>query len=165
VTRRLVLVAALGAAWTGSAYASASFQNFPITGVSIERAKLGGSVTFYERFFGKPFIEENLESGFRRVTFTKRAVAVYFHANSRAIAIVTWHRGDATGAGVGPCRPSAQLHAAYGSRLRPLRLGGRVVGYRFGTLSFGIQARLISAVMLAQPSVPSFILSNSPACP
>ena len=82
-----------------------------------------------------------------------------------AIGIVVWDEQYRTAARVGPCSTAAQLKRAYGTRLRPFRLQGKVVGYRLGRLFFAVEdGKRVGVVQLSSTALPPYAALNSLSC-
>jgi len=136
-----------------------------ITQTSIAGAKLGLSRTAYRKpFGGKPKIAR-LEGGLTRLDFPRNASVFFRSSGGGAIGIVVWGEQYRTAARVGPCSTAAQLKRAYGARLHPFRLQGKVVGYRLGRLFFAVEdGRHVGVVQLSAGRLPVFAALNSLSC-
>lgn len=161
--RRLLAAALLVAAPAASAAARAA-----ITPSSIAGAKLGLSAPAYKRILGAPAVKGELEGGFSRLTFPRRKTEVYFRRIGTAgpgYVVATWNRSYRTAEGVGPCSTVARLKAAYGARLKPFTVEGRVVAYALGSLIFTVEgARRVKVVALGKGRRATFIALNVTEC-
>ena len=112
-----------------------------------------------------------------------RKIAVFYRASayravqrgtSRALEIVTWNRHDRTPTGVGPCSSVGELHAAYGSALKPVAkntINGHVYRVLVGnSLFFAVgpppHPTRVSSVALLADALPeaSYDALSSPPC-
>ena len=79
--------------------------------------------------------------------------------------MVVWDEQYRTAARVGPCSTAAQLKRAYGTRLRPFRLQGKMVGYRLGRLFFAVEdGKRVGVVQLSSTALPPYAALNSLSC-
>ena len=167
--RRLILAAAAVVVIAGAAVGSligtrASHAAATITPTAIRGQKLGSRDSDYTRAFGTAggLISLRYPQNYYFRAFEDRKVKVYYvspthqaiqRGKVRAVEITTWNSGDRTKEGVGPCSTVAQLKAAYGSRLKPVKgniIDGKVYGYTVGkTLFFAI----------GNPPNPTFVQS------
>ena len=145
--------------------AAATAPVLRITQTSIAGAKLGLSRTAYRKpFGGKPKIAR-LEGGLTRLDFPRNASVFFRSSGGGAIGIVVWGEQYRTAVRVGPCSTAAQLKRAYGARLLPFRLQGKVVGYRLGRLFFAVEdGRHVGVVQLSAGRLPVFAALNSLSC-
>ena len=160
---RFACVAVVALALAGVATATAPVLR--ITQTSIAGAKLGLSRTAYRKpFGGKPKIAR-LEGGLTRLDFPRNASVFFRSSGGGAIGIVVWGEQYRTAARVGPCSTAAQLKRAYGARLRPFRLQGKVVGYRLGRLFFAVEdGKRVGVAQLSTAKLPPFAALNSLSC-
>ncbi len=133
--------------------------------VAVGGAQLERNLGYYKAVFAGPLREDRLEGGLGRLVWPREGVEVYhpWTAN-RATGIVTWNRRFRTGKGIGPCSTTAALRRAYGTRLAPFRLAGRVVGYRLGRLFFATESARVGAVQLSTAELPPYAALNAPEC-
>lgn len=122
---------------------------------SIAGAKLGLRAAAYKRLLGKPVRKDFLQqpSGWSRLFFAKRKVAVYFKPGGRKAAVITtWNPAYKTAERIGPCSSIDELKTAYGDEVKPSppdTLGDhdadptndRVYAYTVGKLIFGANGR------------------------
>ena len=145
--------------------AAATAPDFPITQTSIGAAKLGLPRTAYRKPFGGAPGVARLEGGLTRLDFPRRASVFFRSSGGGAIGIVVWGEQYRTAARVGPCSTAAQLKRAYGTRLRPFRLQGKLMGYRLGRLFFAVEdGRQVGVVQLSTDKLPVFAALNSLSC-
>ena len=136
-----------------------------ITQISIAGAKLGLSRTVYRKPFGGAPKLARLEGGLTRLDFPRNASVFFRSSGGGAIGIVVWDEQYRTAARVGPCSTAAQLKRAYGTRLRPFRLQGKVVGYRLGRLFFAVEdGKRVGVVQLSSTALPPYAALNSLSC-
>jgi len=136
-----------------------------ITQISIAGAKLGLSRTAYRKPFGGAPKLARLEGGLTRLDFPRNASVFFRSSGGGAIGIVVWDEQYRTAARVGPCSTAAQLKRAYGTRLRPFRLQGKVVGYRLGRLFFAVEdGKRVGVVQLSSTALPPYAALNSLSC-
>ena len=156
-----VLLAALVLA--GSALATAPV--FRITQTSVAGTKLGLARAAYRKPFGGAPKVAQLEGGLTRLDYPRYASVFFRSRGGGAIGIVVWSEQYRTAARVGPCSSAAQLKRAYGTRLQPFRLQGKVVGYRLGRLFFAVEnGKKVGVVQLSSSALPSYAALNSPSC-
>lgn len=159
--RRLVLVAFVLLAAAPAAWATAPVLR--VTQTSIAGAKLAQSQASYRTAFGGRPTVSRLEGGRTRLDYPRSASV--FLRSGRAIGIVVWGEQYRTAARVGPCATKAQLQRAYGAKLAPFRVAGKVVGYRLGRLFFEVKdARTVGAVQLSTSTLPPYAALNSLRC-
>ncbi len=153
------------AAFVLAGIAGATAPVLRITQTSIAGAELGRSRTAYRKPFGGNPKIARLEGGLTRLDFPRNASVVFRSSGGGAIGIVVWGEQYRTGARVGPCSTTTQLKRAYGTRLRPFRLQGKVVGYRLGRLFFAVEdGRHVGVVQLSAGTLPVFAALNSLSC-
>jgi hypothetical protein len=162
--RRIVLapiVAALCIAPVGSARTAVG-----ITSASVIGIKLGMTHAQARALLGKPVRVDRLEDGYDRLVSERKKVEAYFRTGAKGVVVVaTWIRVLRTDEQVGPCSTVPALKAAYGSRLRPFRQGGRVIAYRLGNLIFATPAGTrVTAVAVGRGTVAIYVALNVPAC-
>ncbi len=158
---RFACVAVSALALAGNA--AATHTQYRITQTSISDAKLGLPEATYAQAFGRPRYNQ-LEDGFKRIDYARRA-SVFFRSKGGAIGIVVWGKQYRTDARVGPCSTVAQLKRAYGARLKPFRVQGKVVGYRLDRLFFAVEdGKRVGVVQLSSSALPSYAALNSLSC-
>jgi hypothetical protein len=137
-----------------------------ITSDYIVGIKLGMTHAKARVLLGKPVLVGRLEDGYDRLGSDRQKVEVYFRTGSRgAVVVATWNRTLKTDEQIGPCSTVAALKAAYGSRLRPFRQGGRVIAYRLGTLIFTAEGgRRVGVVALGRGTAATYVALNVPEC-
>ena len=122
---------------------------------SIAGAKVGLRAAAYKRLLGKPVRKDFLQqpSGWWRLVFARRKVAVYFKPGARKAAVVTtWNPAYKTAKAIGPCSKIEDLKTAYGDELKASPPGtmndhdsdptnDRVYAYTVGKLIFGAYGR------------------------
>lgn len=115
---------------------------------------------------GKPVRVDRLEDGYDRLVSEKMKVEAYFRTGATGVVVVTtWNRGLQTDEQVGPCSTVAALKAAYGSRLRPFRQGGKAVAYRLGNLIFTTEGgKRVGVVALGRGTAAVYVALNAPEC-
>lgn len=134
-----------------------------ITQTSIAGAKLAQSQASYRTAFGGRPTVSRLEGGLTRLDYP-RSASVFFRSG-RAIGIVVWGEQYRTAARVGPCSTKTQLRRAYGTKLSPFRVAGKVAGYRLERLFFEVQnGRTVGAVQLSTSTLPPYAALNSTRC-
>jgi tRNA A-37 threonylcarbamoyl transferase component Bud32 len=147
----LAVLATAGAASIGAFVATRGTDTAPvsISPAAIAGGRLGLSRFDYERIWGPGWRKASLDTpaGYSILTNGARQVTAYFTGSSdKAVEITTWNKADRTAAGVGPCSTVAELKAAYGSRLRPVKDNiheSKVYGYTVGkNLFFAIELDL-----------------------
>jgi hypothetical protein len=136
--KRVVLVVVLASAGVTAAVAAPAAR---ISQTSIAGARLGLHASAYQRLFGKPVRKDALRfpSGYTRLVFTKRKVAVILPPSDKASEIMTWNKADTTAERIGTCSSITGLKKAYGSKLKPspaATVGGKTYGYLVGPLMF-----------------------------
>jgi hypothetical protein len=155
----------MAAACAGAALGAVEPQ-FWISQEFIGGGEVGMTRSEYREVFGKPVRAGQLEGGLSRLEFPRLDVEVYFRSSRNAgIGVLTWNRSYHTSVGIGPCSTVAQLRRAYGARLVPFRLGGKVAAYRLGRLTFTVEGgKRVGVVMLAGTGLPVFTALNAPEC-
>lgn len=140
--KRVVLVVILAAAGATAAIAAPAAR---ISQTSIAGAKLGLSASSYKRLFGKPIRSDALRfpSGYKRLVFTKRKIAVILPPNGKASEIITWNNADNTAERIATCSSITQLKHAYGSSLKVPESNAPpgVYSYTVGKLIFAATGR------------------------
>ena len=150
-------------ALAGSATATAPV--FRITQTSIAGAKLGLPGAAYRKPFGGAPKVAQLEGGLTRLDFPRNASVFFRSSGGGAIGIVVWDEQYGTAARIGPCSTAAQLKRAYGARLKPFRLQGKVVGYRLDRLFFAVEnGKRVGVVQLSSSALPPYAALNSLSC-
>lgn len=153
---------------TGPAQSATPAPRFLVTQRDVGGAPLGKAARAYRRHFRSGSRLERLEDGYERLAFPSRRLEIYFRTGRPGgVAIVASGRRYRTARGVGPCSRVADLRAAYGRLLRPVRFAGETVAYRAGNLVFGAERPgAVTGVMLARPTDPSalFLLLNAAEC-
>ena len=150
-------------ALAGSATATAPVVR--ITQTSIAGAKLGLSRAAYRKPFGGAPKVSQLEGGLTRLDYPRNASVFFRSSGGGAIGIVVWDEQYRTVARVGPCSTAAQLKRAYGARLKPFRLQGKVVGYRLDRLFFAVEdGKRVGVVQLSSSALPPYAALNSTSC-
>ena len=137
-----------------------------ITPAYIAGLKLGMTHAKARSLLGKPVRVDRLEDGYDRLVSSRPKVEVYFRAGARgAVVVTTWRRSLKTDEQIGPCSTVAALMAAYGSRLRPFRQGGKVMAYRLGNLIFTAEGgRRVGVVALGRGTASAYVALNAPEC-
>lgn len=108
-----------------------------ISQASIAGIRLGMTQAQARSLLKKPVRLDRLEDGYVRLVSPREKVEAYFRTGTKGVAVVTtWNRQLKTDEQVGPCSTVAALKRAYGSRLVPFRLAGRVAAYRIRNLLF-----------------------------
>ena len=145
--------------------ATATAPVFRITQTSIAGAKLGLPRAAYRKpFWGAPRVAQ-LEGGLTRLDYPRRASVFFRSSGGGAIGIVVWGEQYRTAARIGPCSAAAQLKRAYGARLKPFRLQGKVVGYRLDRLFFAVEdGKQVGVVQLSSSALPPYAALNSTSC-
>jgi hypothetical protein len=148
--------------------AAAATVSWNISGTAIGGAHVGKQKAYYVARFGSGYRVELLENGYRRLTFTKRRLYVYFHTGTAgAVAIVTWNRKYRTPEHVGPCSPADALTTyptakkVYSS---PGPSGNRSTVYRLGQLLFRVERRRVVTVGLGTARRAVFLTTTAPGC-
>ena len=160
---RTACVALTALVLAGAARATAPV--FPIAQTSIAGAKLGLPRAAYRKPFGGGPKIAQLEGGLTRLDYPRNASVFLRTTGGGAIGIVVWGEQYRTAARVGPCSTAAQLKRAYGSRLKPFRLQGKVVGYRLDRLFFAVEdGKRVGAVQLSSSALPPYAALNSLSC-
>ena len=155
----------MAAVCAGAALAAVDPQ-FWISQEFIGGGEIGMTRSEYRELFGRPVRTGQLEGGLSRLEFPKLDVEVYFRGSRNAgIGVLTWNRSYRTSVGIGPCSTVRQLRRAYGARLVPFRLAGKLAAYRLGRLTFAVEGgRRVGVVMLAGTDLPLFTALNAPEC-
>ena len=139
-----------------------------ITQTTLGGAPLGKPKAYYIAHFGTPYRLDRLENNYERLVFSKGKVEVYFRSNALAkggAGIVTWSKTFRTVDGVGPCSSLETLESAYGDKLKPYKIAGKIQAYWVGRLLFATQGtKKVTAVTLTSPRVRPFIGLSSSAC-
>ena len=160
---RLASVALSSLVLVGAAGATAPVLR--ITQTSIAGAKLGLLRAAYRKPFGGAPKVSQLEGGLTRLDYPRNASVFFRSSGGGAIGIVVWGEQYRTAARVGPCSTAAQLKRAYGTRLRPFRLQGKVVGYRLDRLFFAVEdGKRVGVVQLSSSALPPYAALNSTSC-
>ena len=150
-------------ALAGSATATAPVLR--ITQTSIAGTKLGLPRAAYRKPFGGTPKVAQLEGGLTRLDYPRRASVFFRSSGGGAIGIVVWGEQYRTAARIGPCSAGAQLKRAYGARLKPFRLQGKVVGYRLDRLFFAVEdGKRVGVVQLSSSALPPYAALNSTSC-
>jgi len=138
-----------------------------ITPVSIAGARLGLHASAYKQLLGTPAHKDVLENNYSRLVFAKRKVEVYFKGKAdKGIEITTWNKAYKTAAGIGPCSSVAQLRAAYGTKLKTFKQGGKVYAYIVGKVIFASNdLKHVTAVALGSGQAAIFVALNVTPCP
>ena len=148
-----------------AAAAGATAPVIRITQTSIAGAQLGLTRAAYRKPFGGAPKVAKLEGGLTRLDFPRSASVFFRSSGGGAIGMVVWDEQYRTAARVGPCSTAAQLKRAYGTRLRPFRLQGKVVGYRLGRLFFAVEdGKRVGVVQLSSTALPPYAALNSLSC-
>lgn len=136
-----------------------------ITQTSIAGTKLGLARAAYRKPFGGAPKVAQLEGGLTRLDFPRSASVFFRSSGGGAIGIVVWGEQYRTAARIGPCSTAAQLKRAYGARLKPFRLQGKVVGYRLDRLFFAVEdGKQVGVVQLSSSALPPYAALNSLSC-
>ena len=158
----VIVVAAACAAVAGAAVPKT------ITQTSLGGAPLGKSKAYYISHFGSPYRLDRLEGNYERLVFTKLKVEVYFRSTALAkggAGIVTWSKTFRTVDGVGPCSSLETLESAYGDKLKPFRVGGKIQAYWVGKLLFATKGtKRVTAVTLTSARLAPFVGLNASDC-
>ena len=150
-------------ALAGSATATAPVLR--ITQTSIAGAKLGLPRAAYRKPFGGAPKVAQLEGGLTRLDYPHNASVFFRSSGGGAIGIVVWDEQYRTAARIGPCSTAGQLKRAYGARLKPFRLQGKVVGYRLDRLFFAVEdGKRVGVVQLSSSALPPYAALNSTSC-
>jgi hypothetical protein len=141
--KRVVLVIALASVGVTAAAAASAGR---ISQTSIAGARLGLHANAYKGLFGKPVRMDVLRypSGYTRLVFTKRKVAVIFPPSRKASEIISWNTLDETAKRIGTCSSITGLKHAYGSELKVVESAtpnGKVFAYHVGKLIFAATGR------------------------
>ena len=128
--------------------------------------RLGMTQARARTFLTKPVRLDRLEDGYVRLVSPRQKVEAYFRTGTKGVAVVTtWNRQLKTDEQVGPCSTVAALKKAYGSRLVPLRQGGRAVAYRLGNLIFTAEdGKRVGVVALGRGSGAVYVALNATEC-
>ncbi|MDX6483647.1 MAG: hypothetical protein QOE95_1418 [Gaiellaceae bacterium] len=160
---RFACVAVAALTLAGGAAATAPVPR--ITQTSIAGTKLGLARGAYRKPFGGAPKVAQLEDGLTRLDFPRSASVFFRSSGGGAIGIVVWGEQYRTAARIGPCSTAAQLKRAYGPRLKPFRLQGKVVGYRLDRLFFAVEnGKRVGVVQLSSPALPPYAALNSLSC-
>jgi hypothetical protein len=160
---RLASVALSSLVLVGAAGATAPVLR--ITQTSIAGAKLGLPRAAYRKPFGGVPKVSQLEGGLTRLDYPRNASVFFRASGGGAIGIVVWDEQYRTAARIGPCSTAAQLRRAYGTRLRPFRLQGKIVGYRLDRLFFAVEnGKRVGVVQLSSSALPPYAALNSLSC-
>ena len=159
--KTVLLAAALALALAAPA---AAVERYPIEPSAIGGVKVGATAAQAKAKLGAARVD-HLEGGLMRLVFAKARTEVYFkEGGTKALGVVTWNKGYATAAGIGPCSPVADLKAAYAGKVKPFKSGGAVVAYRFGNLTFTAEGKTVGAVMLSAGGLSPFVALNATEC-
>lgn len=118
-------------------------------------------------FLTKPVRTDRLEDGYLRLVSTRQKVEAYFRTGTKGVAVVTtWNRQLKTDEQIGPCSTVAALKQAYGSKLRPFRMGGgKVLAYRLGNLVFTVpDGKRVAVVALGRGNPAVYVALNATPC-
>src|SRR3972149_6020248 len=108
----------------GGVPAAGAAERYPIEPDAIGGVKVGATAAQARAKLGAARAD-HLEGGLMRLVFAKARTAVYFReGGTKALGVVTWNKGYATAAGIGPCSPVADLKAAYAGKVKPFKSGG-----------------------------------------
>lgn len=144
--------------------AAGAFERFPIEPGAIGGVKVGATTAQAKAKLGAARVD-HLEGGLMRLVFAKARTEVYFkEGGTKALGVVTWNKAYRTAAGLGPCSPVADLKAAYAGKLKPFRLGGVVVAYRLGNLTFTAEGARVGDVMLSAGGLKAYVALNATEC-
>lgn len=145
---------------------AAAASSTTIAQSSIDGAQLGLTASAYRHLFGTSGFKEPLRqpngspTGWTRLGFDRRAVAVYFRpGHTRSEVITAWHPRYKTAAGIGPCSLLDDLKPTYGNRLKPSKFNtqhGHVFAWVLGkNLIFAVGSnRYVQAVGVYNGSDP-----------
>jgi hypothetical protein len=158
------LVAATLLVGVGTAGAA---ENHVITANSVAGAPLDAKQRDYTRLLGRLHFTTKFANGLTRLEYKKGAIHVFIsRATGRGVGLLTSADEYRTASGVGPCSPLTKLHAAYGSRLRPVKdkTTQRVFAYKVGTITFVATGPAVGSVLVTNGRVPLRTAVNGASC-
>jgi hypothetical protein len=138
-----------------------------VTGVSIGGVGLGLKQPAYVRAIGEAPTRIRLPAGQTKLVFANAALTVTLGTNGRGLAIETNAQRYVTRQGSHPCGPIRPLMREFGTSLKTVRerTTRATIALRSGNLTFSISsAGRIGSIMLAAPSIPATVASNSAQC-
>ncbi len=149
-----------------SAAPAAARKATAIAPEAIVGIRLGTTQVRATALLRKPIRTDRLEEGYLRLVSGAQRVEVYFRQGAAGVVTVTtWSKLLRTDKQVGPCSSISALKRAYGSKLKPLRQGSRLVAYRLGNLIFTVGTRSrVGVVALGRDRASVFVALNAPAC-